>query len=92
MTRSTCRRSLRTVFTVAATALSLTGAFVAAVPLERFMLETDCPYLAPAPDRGKRCEPAHTRAVADRCTCAGDVTMATTNSKRCSHSLTPATS
>jgi len=30
-----------------------------------FMVETDCPYLAPAPDRGKRCEPAHTRRVAD---------------------------
>jgi TatD DNase family protein len=23
------------------------------------MLETDCPYLAPVPYRGKRCEPAH---------------------------------
>src|SRR5471032_3284746 len=30
----------------------------------KFMVETDCPYLAPAPDRGKRCEPAHTRRVA----------------------------
>jgi len=30
-----------------------------------FMVETDCPYLAPAPDRGKRCEPAHTRCVAE---------------------------
>jgi TatD DNase family protein len=32
---------------------------------DKFMVETDCPYLAPAPDRGKRCEPAHTRRVAD---------------------------
>jgi TatD DNase family protein len=31
-----------------------------------FMVETDCPYLAPAPDRGKRCEPAHTRRVAEK--------------------------
>ena len=30
------------------------------------MVETDCPYLAPAPDRGKRCEPAHTRRVAEQ--------------------------
>jgi TatD DNase family protein len=30
-----------------------------------FMVETDCPYLAPVPFRGKRCEPAHTRLVAD---------------------------
>jgi TatD DNase family protein len=35
------------------------------VPWEKFMVETDCPYLAPAPDRGKRCEPAHTRRVAE---------------------------
>lgn len=31
----------------------------------QFMVETDCPYLAPVPDRGKRCEPAHTRRVAE---------------------------
>lgn len=29
-----------------------------AVPLERVILETDCPYLAPIPHRGRRCEPA----------------------------------
>jgi TatD DNase family protein len=33
--------------------------------LGRFMFETDCPYLAPVPFRGKRCEPAHTRLVAE---------------------------
>lgn len=36
----------------------------AAVPADRFMVETDCPYLAPVPFRGKRCEPAHTRETA----------------------------
>jgi TatD DNase family protein len=35
------------------------------LPLDRFMVETDCPYLAPVPFRGKRCEPAHTRIVAE---------------------------
>ena len=35
------------------------------VPLWKFMVETDCPYLAPVPFRGKRCEPAHTRIVAE---------------------------
>jgi TatD DNase family protein len=35
------------------------------VPLDTFMVETDCPYLAPAPFRGKRCEPAYTRLVAE---------------------------
>lgn len=37
----------------------------ALLPLNKFMVETDCPYLAPAPFRGKRCEPAHTRLVAE---------------------------
>lgn len=32
---------------------------VAETPLGQFMLETDCPYLAPIPYRGQRCEPAH---------------------------------
>lgn len=29
---------------------------LAEVPIERFMLETDCPYMAPEPFRGKRCD------------------------------------
>lgn len=28
----------------------------AAVPLDRLLLETDCPYMAPVPYRGKRCD------------------------------------
>ena len=35
------------------------------IPIWKFMVETDCPYLAPVPFRGKRCEPAHTRIVAE---------------------------
>lgn len=35
-------------------------------PLERLLTETDCPYLAPHPYRGKRNEPAHVRLVAER--------------------------
>jgi TatD DNase family protein len=31
----------------------------AKMPLERVLVETDCPYLAPAPHRGQRNEPAH---------------------------------
>ena len=27
-----------------------------AVPLDRLLLETDCPYMAPVPFRGKRCD------------------------------------
>lgn len=37
---------------------------VAATPSDRLMLETDCPYLAPVPYRGKRCEPAYVREIA----------------------------
>ena len=32
---------------------------VGATPIERILIETDAPYLAPVPFRGKRCEPAH---------------------------------
>ena len=38
----------------------------AQLPGDAFMMETDCPYLAPVPHRGKRCEPAHTRLVAEK--------------------------
>ena len=38
---------------------------VAAAPPEKFMLETDCPYLAPLPYRGKRCEPAHVKEISE---------------------------
>ena len=35
------------------------------VPLDRLLVETDCPFLAPAPYRGKRNEPAYVRYVAE---------------------------
>jgi TatD DNase family protein len=38
---------------------------VAATPPDRFMLETDCPYLAPVPYRGKRCEPAYVKEISE---------------------------
>jgi TatD DNase family protein len=37
---------------------------VAKIPIERLLLETDCPYLAPVPLRGKRNEPSFVRYVA----------------------------
>ena len=37
---------------------------LAATPMDKFMLETDCPFLAPMPYRGKRCEPAYVREIA----------------------------
>ena len=33
------------------------------VPLDRLLIETDCPYLAPHPNRGKRNEPSYVRLV-----------------------------
>jgi TatD DNase family protein len=36
-----------------------------AIPLDRIVLETDCPYLTPAPWRGKRNEPAMVVRVVD---------------------------
>jgi TatD DNase family protein len=47
----------------------------AEIPLWKFMVETDCPYLAPAPFRGKRCEPAYTRIVAEAIAAARGVSL-----------------
>jgi TatD DNase family protein len=41
-------------------------AAVRAVPLDRIVVETDSPYLAPHPHRGKRNESAHVALVAER--------------------------
>lgn len=37
-----------------------------AAPLDRIIIETDCPYLAPVPMRGRRCEPAYIVHVAEK--------------------------
>ncbi|MCQ2083257.1 MAG: TatD family hydrolase [Bacteroidaceae bacterium] len=52
------------------------------IPHDRILLETDCPYLAPVPMRGKRNEPAfmvHTaQALADNWNCSVDEVAQTT--------------
>lgn len=44
----------------------LVRATVAAIAADAYMVETDCPYLAPDPYRGQRAEPWHTRLVAEK--------------------------
>ena len=36
------------------------------MPIENILIETDCPYLAPQPVRGKRNEPAYVKYVAEK--------------------------
>jgi TatD DNase family protein len=60
---------------------------VRAIPLDRIVLETDAPYLAPEPHRGKRNEPAYVRLVAERLAevramSLGEVETATTENAR----------
>lgn len=57
------------------------------VPLDRLLLETDSPYLAPVPYRGKRNEPAHVMRVAEvvaalRGTGVGELTAAVRENAR----------
>jgi TatD DNase family protein len=48
---------------------------VAEVPLNRILLETDCPYLAPIPKRGRRNEPGFLIHTADVVAKAANVTV-----------------
>jgi len=68
---------------------------VALVPDDRLLVETDCPYLTPVPERGRRCEPRHVVQVgevvaglrgwtAEQC---AEVTSA--NAKKCFAKVSP---
>ena len=60
----------------------------AAVPDDRLLIETDCPYMAPEPYRGKRCDSSMLPRVAERlaeirgCTAEEIVEMTCRNAKR----------
>jgi TatD DNase family protein len=68
-----------------------------ALPLERLLVETDAPYLAPAPKRGQRNEPAfvvHTAAAlaALRGISGAEIAAATTANFRALFQKIPASS
>lgn len=41
-------------------------AAAAVVPMDKLLIETDCPYMAPEPHRGKRCDPSMTAFVCEK--------------------------
>ena len=47
------------------------------VPEDRILIETDCPFLAPVPKRGKRNEPAYVRYVAEQVALLRDIPLET---------------
>ncbi len=51
-------------------------AVIADLPLERIILETDCPFLAPVPMRGRRNEPAYLIHVAEALASVHDLPVA----------------
>ncbi|PHS29533.1 MAG: LuxR family transcriptional regulator [Robiginitomaculum sp.] len=44
---------------------SVRGVIADIMPMDRILLETDCPFLAPVPKRGRRNEPAYLPYIAD---------------------------
>jgi TatD DNase family protein len=56
---------------------------LAETPLDMLMLETDSPYLAPIPYRGKRCEPAYVREIADLVAQVKGCTLETLSEQTC---------
>lgn len=48
-----------------------------AVPIDRLLIETDAPYLAPQPVRGKRCEPVHVLHTATLLAALRDIPLET---------------
>ncbi len=53
-------------------------------PMDSFMLETDSPFLAPVPYRGKRCEPAYVREIAETAALVKGCTMEELSEVTCS--------
>ncbi len=56
---------------------------VAATPVDKLLVETDSPYLAPVPFRAKRCEPAYTRHIAEKVAVVKGVSLAELSAATC---------
>ena len=46
----------------------------ASIPLDRIVLETDCPYMAPEPFRGKRNDPGYLYRMAEQLAASRGIT------------------
>ena len=57
------------------------------LPLDRLLVETDCPYLSPQPRRGKRNEPANVRFVAEKIAELRDTTSEEISAKTTANAL-----
>ena len=90
MAKELVKRGFYLSFTGAITFKSARRALetIAWMPMERIMIETDCPYLTPVPFRGRRNDSSYVRLVAEKIAevrqmHAGDVAAATmANGKR----------
>ncbi len=49
---------------------------VAGIPIDRILIESDCPYLSPQPFRGKRNEPAYVKLTAEKIAEIKNLTLA----------------
>ena len=58
---------------------------IAATPLDRLMLETDSPFLAPVPYRGKRCEPAYVKEISETVAAIKKCTLSELSQATCSN-------
>jgi TatD DNase family protein len=58
---------------------------LAAVPSDRYFLETDCPFLAPTPYRGKRCEPAYVLEIAQEVARVRGTTLEQVSQETCAN-------
>jgi TatD DNase family protein len=57
------------------------------VPMDRLLIETDCPYLAPQPVRGRRNEPAFVRYVAEALAAARGMSLEAVVEMTCANAV-----